>query len=163
VARYQADRRDARVAGLVLASTPVDPPDPRRRHPPDLLELAARLVAAGEADTLLPPERLGHHQAAGAFLRMCEVDLDLYGVASAEPLLTRVGCPLLAWFGTAADEASLGDAAALERVRRTLPPGISLDVRRIDGANHMYNGHEDAVARVLADWLRGLGAVSTGE
>jgi hypothetical protein len=31
------------------------------------------------------------------------------------------------------------------------------DVGRIEGASHMYDGHEEDVARVLARWLRGLG------
>jgi pimeloyl-ACP methyl ester carboxylesterase len=157
VAHYQATRRDPRVAGLVLASTPVDPPDPRRRHPPDLLELAERMVAEGRGDALLPPERLGHHQSAATFLRLGEVDLDLYGVASGSPLLARVGCPVLAWFGTAPDEERLGGAASLERAGRALPPGTRLDVGRIEGASHMYIGHEEAVAGHLARWIRALG------
>ena len=158
VAHYQAERQDPRVAGLVLASTPVDPPDPRRRHPPDLLALAERLVAVGDGASLLPAERLGHQQSAAAFLRMTQVDLDLFGLASGAPLLAQAGCPVLAWFGTAPDEERLGGAAALERARRALPPGTRLDVRRLEGANHMYNGHEEAAARVLSRWISGLDA-----
>lgn len=155
VAHYQAGHQDPRVAGLVLASTPVSPPD-LRRHPSDLLALAERMVAQGRGDVLLPPERLGDPQSAAALLGMRELDLDLYGLGSAEALLARVGCPILAWFGTAADEERIGSAAALEAARRALPAATRLDVQLIEGANHMYNGHEDVVAHRLARWMQDL-------
>jgi pimeloyl-ACP methyl ester carboxylesterase len=153
---YQATRRDARVCGLVIASTPTRPPDPARRHPSEIMDLAAGMVAAGRGDELLPAERLGHHQSAAALVRLRELNLDLYGLESAEPLLARVDCPVLVWFGTAADEARIASAADLARARRALPSTVRLDMHLIEGANHMYNGHEDAVALLLAQWIRGL-------
>lgn len=155
VAQYQASHSDARVGGLVLASTPLAPPDPQR-HSPELVELAERMVVDGHGDDLLPPERLGHHQSASGFLRLREVNLDLYGMRSGEALLAHVGCPVLAWFGTDADEARLGSVADLDTARRSLPATTRFETRLIEGANHMYNGHEGKVARILSEWIRGL-------
>ncbi len=163
VAHYQATQADARVRGLVIASTPLLPPDPLLRHPPELLDLAQRMIIDGRDDDLLPPERLGHHQSAASVLRLRELDLDLYGMRSGKALLGHVACPVLAWFGTAADEASIGSVADLERARRAIPASVPFEIQEIEGANHMYNGHEEEVARVLAEWVSGLEDVDQGD
>jgi hypothetical protein len=43
---------------------------------------------------------------------------------------------------------------------RRRPPGTvssTAAVRLIDGADHVYTGHEQEVARVIVDWIAGLG------
>ena len=58
VVRYQAERQDPRVAGLVLGSPPMHPRFDTRRYP-EAVALAERLVAEGRGDDLLPASRLG--------------------------------------------------------------------------------------------------------
>ena len=163
VGHYQATHADRRVCGLVIASTPVLPPDPLLRHPAELLDLAQRMVTDGRGDDLLPLARLGHPQSAVGVLRLRALDLDLYGARSGEALLARVDCPVLAWFGTDSDEASIGSAADLECARRAIPASVPFETLEIAGANHMYNGHEEEVARVLTEWISRIDGLRQGD
>jgi hypothetical protein len=63
---------------------------------------------------------------------------DFYGVNTPNPPVTRVHCPLLAWFGT--KEPEIGTAADLELLKSTLqrlPTGPSpVDTVMIQNADH---------------------------
>jgi pimeloyl-ACP methyl ester carboxylesterase len=152
VACYQAERQDPRVRGLIIASTPV-----RKRlffshlpHYQERLALAEQMVAEGRGDQYVPME---YPQTAVSFVSFDRAAMDLYGLESGERLLERVGCPVLAWFGTAGAEPTIGTAADLELARASLPHGFPFETLLLEGADHMYRGHEEEVAATIANWV----------
>jgi pimeloyl-ACP methyl ester carboxylesterase len=157
---YQARTQDRRVLGLVIASGRVQPnttpPDPER------LAQATKLVGEGLGEALLPnADRPTSFVSAGTFLDLANMGLqlrDFYGVKTPDPPVTRVRCPLLAWFGT--KEPEIGTAADLELLKSTLrrlPTGPSrVDTVMIQNADHMYRGEEAQVAQTIANWANRL-------
>jgi pimeloyl-ACP methyl ester carboxylesterase len=160
VQAYQAETQDRRVVGLVIASGRVQPnltpPDPER------LAQATKLVAEGLGEALLPnTNRPTAFVSAATFLDLANMGLqlrDFYGVKTSNPPVTRVHCPLLAWFGT--KEPDIGTAADLELLKSTLqrlPTGPSrVDTVMIQNADHMYRGEEAQVAQTIAKWATAL-------
>jgi pimeloyl-ACP methyl ester carboxylesterase len=160
VQAYQAETQDRRVLGLVIASGRVQPnttpPDPER------LAQAKKLVAEGLGEALLPnPNRPTSFVSAATFLDLANMGLqlrDFYGVQTPNPPVTRVHCPLLAWFGT--KEPEIGTAADLELLKSTLqrlPTGPRrVDTVMIQNADHMYRGEEAQVAQAIANWANAL-------
>jgi pimeloyl-ACP methyl ester carboxylesterase len=160
VQAYQAETQDRRVLGLVIASGRVQPnmtpPDPER------LAQATKLVGEGLGEALLPnSHRPTSFVSAGTFLDLANMGQylrDFYGVETANPPVTRVLCPLLAWFGT--KESEIGTAADLELLKSTLrrlPAGPRrVDTVMIQNADHMYRGEEAQVAQTIARWADDL-------
>lgn len=160
VRRYQWQTQDSRVAGLVVASGPIEAdagaPDPEQ------IAQARKMMADGQPDDLvIIPKRSSPSFVSAATL----VDLvdsppelkDFFGAQTTNPGITRVHCPLLAFFGTDGD---VGDEKDLMWLKDTLKrqqsgPG-SVTTALIEGAGHMYAGHEDRVAQVIADWAETL-------
>jgi pimeloyl-ACP methyl ester carboxylesterase len=160
VQAYQSQTQDSRVVGLVIASGRVQP----NTTPPDAdrLAQARKLVAEGLGEALLPnPARPTAFVSAATFLDLAGMGLqlrDFYGVATPDPPVTRVHCPLLAWFGT--NEPDIGTAADLELLKSTLrrlPGGPRrVDTVMIQNADHMYRGQEAQVAETIAKWAAAL-------
>jgi len=156
---YQAEKQDARVAGLVLASgrfQPVTTPTDQ-----EMLAQAARLVAEGRGEELLhyPNRTTPSFVSATTFLDLAQwLPKDFFGVQTREAPIARVRCPILAWFGT--NEADVGTAADLEllktSVKRLTAGPERVDTAMIENAGHMYEGHESAVVDVLTKWLDAL-------
>jgi pimeloyl-ACP methyl ester carboxylesterase len=157
---YQAETQDRRVLGLVIASGRVQPnttpPDPER------LAQAKKLVGEGLGEALLPnANRPTSFVSAATFLDLANMGLqlrDFYGVETPSAPVTRVRCPLLAWFGT--KEPDIGTAADLELLKSTLkrlPAGPRrVDTVMIQNADHMYRGEEPQVAQTIANWVTGV-------
>jgi hypothetical protein len=80
---------------------------------------------------------------------------DFFGVETPNAPVTRMSCPMLAWFGTReADVGTPADLGPLKSTLERLPSGPArVDVAMIQNADHMYNGEEAQVARTLADWI----------
>ncbi|HLF35619.1 MAG TPA: alpha/beta fold hydrolase, partial [Cyclobacteriaceae bacterium] len=123
VCRYQAEKQDPRIAGIVLASGSVtantDPPDP------ELLEGATRLVAEGHGDDLLriPNRRFPSFISAATFLDMAETRIeykDFFGIRTPNPGISRIRCPILAWYGTGDDVGNESDLDLLKSCIRKL-------------------------------------------
>ena len=126
VARYQADSQDRRVAGLVFASPGVgysaEPDDPQ------LLAQARKLVDEGAGDDLL---RLPHRSfpsfvSAATYLDSVNTLLeykDFFGTKTPDAAITRVTCPVLAFFGSKDDIGGEKDLALLTSSVRRLPHG----------------------------------------
>jgi predicted alpha/beta-hydrolase family hydrolase len=158
VGGYRVRSQDARVAGVVLASGAVQPlrlPD----QPRELAE-ARRLLEAGAGDDLvrLPNPNFPSFISAGTLVDQAETStqlLDFFGVERRDGAVTRLGVPLLAFFGTRGD---VGGQAELDIVGAT-PTRLSMANLRIEtamigGADHMYTGEEAQVARVIGEWVR---------
>ena len=158
VSWYQARTQDGRVAGLISASGTVRPqrlPD----QPKELAE-ARRLVAAGAADELirLPNRDFPSYISAGTLFDQADTPpqlLDFFGVERSDGGVTKLNCPLLAFYGTNDD---VGDDADLEIVKsaptRLSLPDLKIETAMIKGADHMYTGEEIQVAELIRAWVQ---------
>jgi pimeloyl-ACP methyl ester carboxylesterase len=164
VRAYQGETQDRRVVGVVLASggvranTPSTDPDQRAEATRQHAE-ATRLVADGRGEDLL---RLSHRPfpsfiSAATYLDDANTPAeyaDFFGEKTPNPAVSRIRCPLLAFFGTR--ESEIGTEADLELIKtciQRLPSGPrSVDTAMIWGADHMYSGEEERVARTIAAW-----------
>ena len=167
VAYYQAERADPRVVGMIAVS-----PAAMLLEPPDatLLALARELVAAGRGRDLLPWPAAGCSMSAQTYLDHEDREgpfLNVYvrhGATYDAPLVARVACPLLAFFGALESRGCEGGYCApeLETIRRHATAAPRVDTLLIPGANHSYEGHEPAVAAAIAGWLDELGVRGQG-
>lgn len=144
VSVYQAERQDARVRGLVLAS-----PDLRSFFAPDELETAQRMVDEGRGMEVLPAQPFVpfYRQSAASIVSRAAVVAQLAGAAR------TVEVPVLAFVG---DREPMS-AQVLETAANYFGAGGRITTEVIGGADHAYSGTTDAVARTIATWLAGLG------
>jgi pimeloyl-ACP methyl ester carboxylesterase len=164
VRAYQGEKRDRRVVGVVLASgavkayTPPSDADQQAEATRQHAE-AIRLVADGRGDDLqrIPNRPFPAFISAATFLDDANTPMeygDFFGEKTPNPAVTRIRCPLLAFFGTR--ESEIGTEADLELIKTSiqrLPSGPSrVDTVMIRGADHMYSGEEEQVARTIATW-----------
>jgi pimeloyl-ACP methyl ester carboxylesterase len=158
VARYQADSQDPRVAGLVFASPGVGySPQP---DDPQLLAQAKKLVDEGAGDDLI---RLSHRSTASFVSAATELDIantprqykDFFGTQTSDAAITRVTCPVLAFFGSKDDIGGEKDLALLtSSVRRLAHGPARVDTAMIANGNHEYVGEEAQVAQVITRWIQ---------
>jgi pimeloyl-ACP methyl ester carboxylesterase len=155
---YLAQRNDARVVGLVMASVGVDPSQAGVEDP-ERLKTAREMVASGRPLDFLPNLRL----SAATYVDYADTPpemRDFYGAKTPNPAITRIRCPLLAWFGSR--EPDIGTAADLQRLRELIgrhPQGPArVDTRIVEGADHFYAGQETQIAKILVDWITRLPA-----
>src|SRR5262245_17808770 len=86
---------------------------------PDQLAEAKRLLDAGEGDALGrdPKRSFPSYISAATFLDIANCPPDykgFFGVQSANPAVTRIRCPLLAFFGTRGDVGTEADLELLK-------------------------------------------------
>ena len=156
VRSYQSQTRDPRVIGVVLASGAVRPET--GPTDPDQLAQATRLMAEGEGDALVrdPKRSFPSYISAATFLdiaRTLPESKDFFGIQMPDPGVTRIHCPLLAFFGTRGDVGNEKDLEVLKSSLARLSSGpSSVQTTMISGADHMYASEERQVARVIATW-----------
>ena len=160
VRRYQWETQDSRVAGLVLASGPIDAdtgmPDP------DQIAQARKMMADGQPEDLVKDLKRSFPSFVSAATLLDLINTppelkDFFGVQTANSGISRVHLPLLAFFGTNGDVGDEKDLELLKasiRRQRSRPGGVTTAL--IEGANHMYAGQEDHVAQVIANWSETL-------
>jgi pimeloyl-ACP methyl ester carboxylesterase len=159
VRSYQAEKQDSRVVGVVLASGAVGAET--RPTDPDQLEEAKRLMSAGEGDALIrdPKRSFPSYISAATFLDIANAPpefKDFFGVQTQtlNPGVTRIRCPLLAFFGTRGDVGNDKDLELLKSSIQRQPSGPSrVDTIMIRNADHMYTGEEAQVAQTIAEWI----------
>jgi dienelactone hydrolase len=160
VRRYQAEKHDQRVVGLISASggfwASTEKPDEQ------LLAQATRLVADGHGDELLrlPNRSFASYISAATFLDNWTTPpelKDFFGLETPNPAVTRIRCPILAFFGTRDDVGTQKDLDLLKSCIKRQPSGPSrVDTILIQNADHMYTGQESQVAQRIAEWSDGL-------
>ncbi|HTL56066.1 MAG TPA: alpha/beta fold hydrolase [Candidatus Limnocylindrales bacterium] len=157
VRTYQAEKQDPRVVGLVLASGSIAANGPTDA---DQLAEATRLMAKGEGDALVrdPKRSFPSYISAATLLDIASTppeSKDFFGIqpTATNPAVTRIRCPLLAFFGTRADVGSEKDLELLKSSLKRLSTGPSrVDTAMIEDADHMYAGQEKKVADTIAKW-----------
>ncbi len=150
---YQGTRQDDRLAGLISASGPVRPPRQRPELAGEALALARQMVAEGRGLDLLP---FGSTGRPGSLSAQTVVDraaslVDTYGMDGGDSPLGNIRCPVLAILGT--KEPQIGMPADLDTLKRNARAAASIDTALIEGANHLYQGCEEAVAEAIYGWL----------
>lgn len=167
VRAYQAEKQDPRVVGLVLASGAVRA-ETRPTDPQQLAE-ANRLMAAGRPDDLvrIPNRPFPSFISAATFLDIANTPpefKDFFGVQTRNPGVTRIHCPLLAFFGSR--EGNVGTEADLKLLKSSIQRQSSgphrVDTVMIQNADHMYTGEETQVAQTIAHWADSLLAAGSG-
>jgi pimeloyl-ACP methyl ester carboxylesterase len=141
---YQAERQDARVAGIVLAS-----PDLRGFMPSGELEEAQRMVAAGQGMDVLPaqPYAPWYRQRAQTVVDKAAILSRLLISGDGEPTIVAIHCPVLAFFGS--NERGTEDMLhTIQQQARAANVSTCL----IDGADHIYSAHETDVADAITQW-----------
>jgi hypothetical protein len=159
VRSYQAEKQDSRVVGVVLASGAVRAET--RPTDPDQLAEARRLIAAGEGDALIrdPKRSFPSYISAATFLDITNAPpefKDFFGVQpqALNPGVTRIRCPLLAFFGTRGDVGDEEDLKLLKSsIQRQQSGPRRVDTVMIRNADHMYTGEEEQVAQTIAVWI----------
>src|SRR4051794_2693115 len=156
VGRYEADSKDQRVAGLVFASPAVGPSSVA--DDPQLLAQAKKLVAEGAGDDLL---RLPHRKFPSFISAATHLDIittpreytDFFGTQISNPAITRVTCPILAFFGSKGDIGGQKELDLLKSSVQRLPHGPRrVGTTMIVNGDHEYVGEEAQVAQTIARW-----------
>ncbi len=158
VTQYQAEKQDRRVAGVVVASGSVRPGT--GPTDPDQIAQATRMMADGRPDDLVrdPKRSFPSFISAATMLDIVNTPpefKDFWGTQpeTKNPGVTRIRCPLLAFYGTNRD---VGDAAELELLKSSMHSHSSGPSRvstvMIQHADHMYIGEEAQVAEIIAKW-----------
>jgi alpha/beta superfamily hydrolase len=145
------------VVGLVVASGQVQPSS----EPPDqkLIAEATQFVQEGRGDDLLrlPNRSFPSFISAATFLDDAHTPadvLDFFGVHTADAAVTRVRCPILAFFGTRDDVGTAQELGLLKSSIARQPKGPRrVDTTMIRDADHMYTGEEAQVADVISGWI----------
>ena len=153
VTRYQGERQDPRLAGLISASGPVRPPG-RRPELAEPLALAQRMVAEGRGLELLPFGSIGG--PGGTLSAQTLVDrgsalVDVYGMEGGDSPLAKVRCPFLAILGT--EEPQIGSPEDLETLRRNARASSRAETALIEGADHVYTTTAESVAKAIEGFL----------
>jgi pimeloyl-ACP methyl ester carboxylesterase len=167
VRSYQAEKQDGRVVGVVLASGAVRAET--RPTDPDQLSQATRLMTEGQGDALVrdPKRSFPSYISAATFLDIANSppeSKDFFGVQTPNPGVTRIHCPLLAFFGTRGDVGTEADLKLLKTCIQRQSSGPSrVDTLMIRGADHMYEGEEAQVAEAIAKWADTLVPSKTGK
>jgi pimeloyl-ACP methyl ester carboxylesterase len=150
VREYEAQTHDTRVAGVVLASGDVLPDT--RIPPPEWISKAKQDVAAGRPEELVQ----GPFLSAATFLDIVNRPpefTDFFGELSSNAGVIGIHCPLLIILGAKEDVGNEEDLEKIKSAMKRLPTRPSrVDTALIQGAGHMYDGQENQVAQVIADW-----------
>jgi dienelactone hydrolase len=162
---YQAGVQDPRVVGLVAASGQARAGVDESR--PELVAEARKMIDDGRSEDLLrlPNPRFPSFVSAATYLDISKATpdiLDFFGEKTPNPGVSRIRCPILAFFGTReSDVGTEADLGVLKSSVERLPTHPKVTTAMIGGADHMYTGEETQVAQVIATWI--AGAVATGK
>ena len=157
VGRYQADSGDKRIAGLVFASGEVVG-NLQGAVDPNLVRQAQKFVDDGVGEDLL---RLPNRSFPSFISAATELDMihrpreyaDFFGTQTPNPPVSRVSCPILAFFGTKDDVGGEKELLLLKSSVRRLSKGPrSVKTTMIASGNHEYVGEEAQVAQTIAQW-----------
>jgi len=152
---YQAETLDTRVAGLVLASGGVGPDIP----PVDSSQYlqAVRLISENKGDELIkdPKRSFPSYISAATFMDIVNTpreEKDFFGFITPNAGITKINCPILAFYGTNNDVGSERDLDSLQSNLARQSLKVKLTATMIKNADHMYTGEETQVADIITKW-----------
>lgn len=152
---YQAEKQDNRVIGLVFGSGTVHPGNSIE---PALASQAARLVAVNKGDALVedPKRSFPSYNSAATMMDIVNTPPqydDFFGVNVTNAAISKIQCPILAFYGTRDDIAGEKDLELLKACVKKQPKPVSVTTTLIKGADHMYMGEEEQVSDLIATWI----------
>ncbi len=159
VVYYLAKTNDQRVNKLVLAS----PPDmialfeAEKTHP-DLLETAKKMVEEGKGEEILPIKIWDwYYLSADTYLNFAQRnnEIDIFNIYDKQSvsLISKINIPILAFFGSKDDAIILPKLEAFEVLHSKANNCPQFDTKIIEGASHVYFGHEEETAKIVIDWI----------
>jgi len=79
---------------------------------------------------------------------------DFFGVHTANAGITKIHCPVLAFYGTNGDIGNEKTLALLDSsIKKQAKGPVSVTTSMIKGAEHMYMGKETEVVEVVTKWI----------
>jgi len=82
---------------------------------------------------------------------------DFFGVHTSNAGITKIHCPVLAFYGTNGDVGDEKTLALLKSSIKGQPKGpVSVTTVMIKGAEHMYTGYEAQVVEVITKWIEDI-------
>ena len=147
VVLYQAERRDPRVGGLVLAS-----PDLVGFLPRPTLEEAEGMVAEGHGMEVIPAQPFApwYRQSAQNVTGRHAILSHL--LVGDDPTISHIDTPLLAYFGTREPGGAERTLTAIKQAAIS----TQVETRLVDDADHVYSGREAHVATMIGEWISRL-------
>ena len=156
VREYQSEKQDNRVSGLVLASGSVDPSP--QIDSSQYVE-ALPLMAENKGEELIkdPKRSFPSYISAATFMDIANSPpeyKDFFGVRTPNAGITKIQCPILAFYGTNGDIGNEETLELLKASTKKQPKGpISVTTIMIKGAEHEYWGEEVQVAEIITKWV----------
>ena len=156
VREYESETQDKRVVGLVLASGSVDPAG---AVDSSQYAQAKQLVSENKGEELItiPKRSFPSYISAGTLLDMANSPAaykDFFGVSSANAGITKIQCPILAFYGS---DDEVGNQKTLDLMKSSIEKQTnrprSVTTAIISSSDHMYTGEEAQVAEVIIKWI----------
>ena len=153
---YQAEKQDNRVFGLVLASGSVDPSPPIDSSQ---YVQAVPLLSDNKGEELIkdPKRSFPSYISAATFMDIANESpehKDFFGVHITNAGITKIQCPILAFYGSRDD---IGNENTLELLKTSIKKQSkgpeSVTTTMINNTDHMYMGEEGQVAEVITKWI----------
>ena len=144
VVLYQAERQDAQIKGIALAS-----PDLRGFMAPGELSVAQQMMAEDRGNDVVPAQPWApfYRQSAASVVNRAEVLARLQSSG-----VRAIHCPVLALVGA----REPGAANILEAMAGQFPLAPRVDTATVADADHAYTGCATDVANVVATWAATL-------
>jgi dienelactone hydrolase len=156
VREFQSAQQDNRVSGLVLASGSVDPAPPIDSSQ---YVQAVPLIFANKGEELIkdPKRSFPSYISAATLMDIANSPpayKDFFGIQTPGAGITKIQCPILAFYGTNDD---IGNDKTLELLKTSIakqPKGpVSVTTAMIKGADHMYMGQEVQIVDLITKWI----------
>jgi pimeloyl-ACP methyl ester carboxylesterase len=154
--RYVADSQDPRIVGLVLASPGVGAAGP---DDPQQIAQEKKLVDEGNGEDLirLPNRSFPSFISAATSLDIATTPRqykDFFGTQTPEAGISKVTCPVLAFYGSKGDIGGEKDLALLtSSVQKLAHHPSNVDTAMIANGDHEYVGEEARVAQTISNWI----------
>jgi pimeloyl-ACP methyl ester carboxylesterase len=156
VRNFQSEKQDDRVIGLVLASGSVDPAPPIDSSQ---YYQAVPLLTENKGEELIkdPKRSFPSYISAATFMDIANEPAgykDFFGVHTTNAGISKIQCPILAFYGTRDD---IGNENTLELLKTSIKKQskgpVSVTTVMIKNTDHMYMGEEGQVAEVITKWI----------
>ncbi|HEU5166082.1 MAG TPA: alpha/beta hydrolase [Chitinophagaceae bacterium] len=160
VRRYQCEKQDPRIIGLVCASGQVSadtrPVDSTQYLP------AVQYVSENKPDKLIedPKRSFPSYISAATYMDIINTpqeEKDFFGLITPQNAgVAKVHCPILIFYATNDDVGSEAELKSLQSNIEKNFKQVQLTTTMIKNADHMYMGEEKQVADTIINWISNI-------
>ena len=157
VRRYQSEKQDPRIIGLVCASGQVSA-DTRTVDSTQYLP-AVRYMSENKPDKLIedPKRSFPSYISAATYMDIVKTpqeQKDFFGVITPQNAgVAKVHCPILVFYATNDDVGSETELKSLQSNVEKNFKQVQLTTTMIKNTDHMYMGEEKQVAEIISNWI----------